>query len=436
MRQTIKTVVIVAPHFPPSNLAGVHRARLLSQHLEEYGWRPLIVTTHWRHYEEALDNDLAALVNPKLEIVYTNALPTRPVRIIGDIGIRAMPWHVGTLRRLRKEGRMDFLLITIPSFYSGVLGQLLYCDQPLPFGIDYIDPWVHVWPGSEIRFSKAWISKKLSEWLEPWAVKNASLITGVAEGYYQGVLERNPHLHSQVIAAAMPYGHTTFDFASEHVWQRLPKEFNPSDGFRHLVYAGALLPKAEAVLERFLEGLAQAVRDYPDGAGRLRIHFIGTGKSPNDPKGYRVLPRAATYNLGNIVTEHPHRMAYLDTLAHLTRAFGILVLGSTEAHYTPSKVYQAVQSRRPVLAFLHEKSTAVQVLRDSRAGIAITQTEDALPTIGDTARALQQFVSSFDYDADAVDWNAFESFSARESARRMAEAMDAAMERYKTRFKK
>ena len=137
-----RTVVIVAPHFPPSNLAGVHRARLLCQHLHEFGWRPIVVTTHWRHYEEVLDWDLASLVAPDLEVIQTSAAPTRPIRLIGDIGIRALPWHLAALRRLRQTHRVDFVLITVPSFFSAVLGQMLWRDCPLPFGVDYIDPWV------------------------------------------------------------------------------------------------------------------------------------------------------------------------------------------------------------------------------------------------------------------------------------------------------
>ena len=120
-----RTVAIVSPHFPPSNLAGVHRARLLGQHLPEFGWRPVIVTTHWRHYEEGLDWGLAGLVDPAVEVIRTPAAPTRPVRVVGDIGIRALPWHLAALRRLQCKQRVDFVLVTVPSFYSAALGELL-----------------------------------------------------------------------------------------------------------------------------------------------------------------------------------------------------------------------------------------------------------------------------------------------------------------------
>ena len=239
-----RTVALVAAHFPPSNLAGVHRARLLGQHLPEFGWRPIIVTTHWRHYEEALDWGLVSLLDPALEVIRTPAAPTRPVRLVGDIGIRALPWHLAALRRLWRERRIDFVHITVPSFYSATLGELLYRREPLPFGIDYIDPWVNVWPEAEVRYSKAWMSLQLAHRLEPWATRNAALITGVASGYFEGVLDRNPGLRGSCVTAAMPYGFSALDFAAPAVASRAPTEFDPGDGCFHLVYAGALLPKA------------------------------------------------------------------------------------------------------------------------------------------------------------------------------------------------
>src|SRR5262245_53098531 len=230
-----RTVALVSPHFPPSNLAGVHRARLLRQHLPEFGWRPIIVTTHWRHYEEELDWGLASLVDPALEIIHTPAMPTRPLRLVGDIGIRALPWHLAALRRLRRERRIDFVLVTVPSFYSATLGALLYRREPLPFGIDYQDPWVHVWPAAQVKYSKAWASLQLAYRLEPWATRNAALITGMAGGYFEGVLDRNPALRDSCVTAAMPIGFSEKDFTAPAVTSRAATEFDPDDGCVHLV---------------------------------------------------------------------------------------------------------------------------------------------------------------------------------------------------------
>ena len=181
------------------------------------------------------------------------------------------------------------------------------------------------------------------------------------------------------------------DFAAPTVTSRGATEFDPADGYFHLVYAGALLPKAHSVLERLLQAVACLKARGSAAADRLRLHFIGTGKSPSDPRrAQRAPPCRAPRGRAMLVTEHPHRMAYLDVLANLVRAGGVLIVGSTEPHYTPSKVYQAVQSRRPVLALLHETSNAVEVLERSRAGTVIKLTERALPEPERIADALER----------------------------------------------
>lgn len=425
----MKRVALFAAHFPPSNLAGVHRARLWAQHLHEFGWQPIIVTTHWRHYEESLDWKLCELLDPSLEIIRTPALPTRPLRVIGDIGVRGFPWHLATLRRLVRDRRIDFLHITVPSFYSALLGELAVRDQQIPFGIDYIDPWVHAWPGAERPFSKARVSMKLGERLEPRAVRKAALITGITEGYYSGVFARNPHLHRHAVAAAMPYGNSARDFESAACRSGQPYLFEPNDGAFHMIYAGAMLPKASRVVERLFAALALMRVEQPGPFSKLRIHFVGTGKSSDDPAGHNILPLSARFGLDGIVTEHPHRVPYTDILSHLARASAILIVGSTETHYSPSKIYQSVEARRPIFALLHEASTAIQVLERSNAGVAIPMTERILPEPRYLASRLAAFTSDTRYDAARVNWSAFARYSARESARQLAAALDSAIER-------
>lgn len=431
----MRRVALVAPHFPPSNLAGVHRARLWAQHLHEFGWQPVIVTTHWKYYEENLDWELCELLDPELKIIRTRAISTKPVRVVGDIGIRAFMWHLATLRRLFQQGQIDFLHITIPSFYSALLGQALYRNGPIAFGIDYIDPWVHVWPEAEIPFSKAWLSMRLGRILEPHAVRNASLITGISEGYYAGVLERNRRLDQSAVAAAMPYGNSARDFESVRRNLRKSYLFDPKDGKFHFVYAGAMLPRAYLVLDCLFTALAFMKTEHPDFFSKIRFHFIGTGKSPDDPEGYNILPQSRRFDVAEVVTEHPQRIPYLDALSHLVQATAILILGSTEPHYSPSKIYQSVEARRPIFALLHESSTAFTVLRESNAGVAIPVNETVFPEPTVLAQNLMSFMGNTQYNEQTVNWSKFSAYSARESARKLSEALDSALENFGHRIK-
>ena len=159
-------------------MAGVHRSRLWAQHLPEFGWEPIILTAHWKYYEEKLDPALLELVSPELRVIRTKAIPSKPVRLVGDIGVRSLYWQFKALDQLVARKEIDFIHFTIPSNYVALLGQMLYRRYRFPFGIDYQDPWVHDWPGVEKPFSKAWMFRREASPLENSVVSNAVSVAG------------------------------------------------------------------------------------------------------------------------------------------------------------------------------------------------------------------------------------------------------------------
>ena len=376
----MKKILIITPHYPPSNLAAVHRSRLFALHLPSFGWEPVILTVHEDFYEEALDLNLHRLLPKEQRIEKVKAFPVTKPRLIGDIGLRGFFQLRKKALQIVKELAIDFVYIPIPSFYVSLIGPYLHRKTGVKYGIDYIDPWVHVFPGSDKLFSRHWFSTQLAQWLEPKAVKYASLITGVAEGYYEKVLARNPHLQQSCVVGAMPYGGEASDHEQLHALGLKPYLFEKKQKLQ-LVYAGAMLPKAYALLEAIFQSIAA----HKEIFAATEFHFIGTGKSPNDPNGFNIKPLAEQYGLWQtVVFEYPRRIPYLDVLVHLDAADGVFILGSTEPHYTPSKAYQGVLSGKPILAVLHSKSTAVDVLRNSRAGIVLDfNGEEGLDVIND-----------------------------------------------------
>jgi hypothetical protein len=250
----------------------------------------------------------------------------------------------------------------------------------------------------------------------------------MAPGYVAGMLERNPEVADRAVVATMPMGSAPEDFELVSTLHRAPFLFDPADGRFHMVYAGALLPAGIVVLDAFLAGLRALSERAPGIAARLKVHFVGTGSSPDDAKGHRILPRARDAGVTEMVDEHPHRIGYVDTLNHLERCSAVLVLGSTERHYTPSKVFQAILSKRPVFAMLHAESTAVGMIERARAGQVLPLTEQAMPAPAAVADALKTMIESPPHEPIAAD-AAFESLSARASARALAEALDRATAR-------
>ena len=186
-----RRIALVSGHFPPSNLVGAQRARLWSRYLPEFGWDPIVVTGDPAEYEERPDPDLERLLAPGLRVVHAKTLPTRPVRLVGDIGIRSFWGCYRVLARMAEAREIDFVMVTIPSNFLAPVGRLVHLRHGVPFGIDYQDPWVNRPTGNEKPFSRAWASNRLAEILEPWSVRDAALITGMAPGYVSGMLERN-----------------------------------------------------------------------------------------------------------------------------------------------------------------------------------------------------------------------------------------------------
>lgn len=425
-------MVLVASHFIPGFLPSVHRSRLWAYHLEEFGWKPIILTTDPRYYECQVSDDMLALLPEGLEVIRTKAFPTKPIRLVGDIGFRSLWWYRQALAKLAEEKRIDFLHFTVPAYSPALLGPGFTKRTGIPYGIDYIDPWIPETPRADRMFSKHWLVQRLNLVLEPIAVSRARLVTGINRAYFESVLKRHPHLLTQAETAGMPYGGSERDYEALSRRPRRPFLFEEA-GCTHLIYAGALLPKAFAVADRLLQALTLLKKRDATVAKLLRVHFVGTGTCEGDPtKGHTVRPFIEKYGLHDMVSEMPSRIGYLDVLNHLKSSHGILVIGSTEKHYSPSKIYQSVMSRRPILALLHEESTAAPVLQKSRAGSVVTFREDSLPEVAELEAALRQFLQlAKDYDPNAVDWEAFRSVSARESARVLADALDRAFVRSK-----
>src|SRR6185503_10716193 len=108
-------ILIIAPHFPPSNLAAVHRSRLFAQHLPSFGWQPVILAVDEKYYEEKLDHHLTRLLPEGLRIEKVSAFPITHPRLIGDLGLRAFWQLYKRAKRLIREEKIDFLYIPIPS---------------------------------------------------------------------------------------------------------------------------------------------------------------------------------------------------------------------------------------------------------------------------------------------------------------------------------
>jgi len=240
------------------------------------------------------------------------------------------------------------------------------------------------------------------------------------------VLDRVPDARPRAVAA-IPIG---FDENDVDALERAPRPnccFDEHDGFVHLCYVGTVLPKGGEVIEAVLGALAALRRQSPEAAGRLRLHFIGTSNQRNGDTRPRVLPMADSLGVEDLVTEMPLRLDYLDALNVQMRAHALLLLGSSEPHYTPSKVFPALLARKPILAAYHSASSVFEVLDASGVDATTFRFDErkrASTLVNDIVPVLSEFAHGRRSQMRSRSAHAQSAWSARTLAGQLAGVLD------------
>jgi hypothetical protein len=238
----------------------------------------------------------------------------------------------------------------------------------VPFVLDYQDPWVGEWgrtvgPRADGRPDwRSRLARTVALRLEPRAARGATAITAVSEDTWAEVRARHPDLGATP-CLVLPLGGERADLEYLRRHPRRNPCFDPGDGQVHVAAVGTLLPLARATLRAALSALALLRERRPERYARLSLSFIGTSNERRPDAPCRVLPLAAELGVRDRVSEVAPRVDYLDALAAQAQAAALLLLGSTERHYTASRLYPALLTGRPVLAVYHEASPVVSALR-------------------------------------------------------------------------
>jgi glycosyltransferase involved in cell wall biosynthesis len=434
----MRRALLVSPHFPPDTSAASHRVRLLAPYLAAQGWDPTVVTVDPRDYESRLDPQLAALVPEGLRVVRCRAWAAHWTRAVGvgDLGLRALAGLHRACGSLLTSERFDVLFITTYPMYPAVLGRIFKRRFGIPFVVDLQDPWVGAW-GATVggdraggADAKSRLTRSAGAWLERWVLPAADAITAVSAGTYDDAIARVPAAAAS-LRCAIPLGADEHDFDAVRRDPYPTRFFDPRDGNRHLCYVGTLLPLGVAPLTALLAAVAKLRHTRTDLYRRTRLHFIGTSNQTTG--GQRRVQRVAeALGVGDVVSEHPDRIDYQEALRVQATATAILLLGSTEQHYTPSKVFPALLARRPILAAFHERSEVVDLLR--RAGrppsVRVVTFDDDLsaPALVDALYAdVVALLEAPVYDVRDTSPERFAEFSANAMAARLAAVFDAVL---------
>ena len=365
-------LLIVSPNFPPVNAPDMHRVRMSLPHFEASGWQPFVLALSPEEQAFGIEPALAQSL-PDVPVSRVAALPlriTRPLGI-GNAGLRAMGHLYRAGADLIRRESIDLVYFSTTMFPVMSLGRLWKQRFGVPYVLDMQDPWVSDYAPSPDAppALKRRLVNALHRVLEPFTMRRVDGLVAVSEAYNVTLRERYPWITSDM-CVTLPFGvnESDFDVARSLPWRNTT--FDPADGHLHGVSVGRGgddLRIAASILFRAL----QRVSASNPASQPVHLSFVGTDYAPVALQRRTIEPVAIAEGLGPSVCEHPSRVPYFAGLRLMLDADFLVLLGSDDRQYSPSKIYPYLAARRPIVAVLHENSPVADLITASGAGVVV-----------------------------------------------------------------
>jgi hypothetical protein len=341
-------------------------------YLPEFGWKPTVLAVKPEFVQAPRDEWLLKTLPEDLEIHRVDAIP---VELTRRVGMSTLAFRCrGAMRRqgdrLLESGRFDLVYFSTTQVGVHRLGLRWKRKFGVPFVLDLQDPWVNDFyrknpavrpPGGRLKHAVAQLAARRDE---PRCLRAASAVTTVSPRYIDDIAERSATIDRGKFHV-LPFGASAIDFETA---RRFPVEqayINFADGLEHWVAVGRGGEDMRTALRGLFRGFRMALGRDRVRFERVRMHFLGTDYAAGNRARETVRPVAVEEGVGDFVVERPHRIAFSEALQCIVRADQLLVMGSDDAGYNPSKVAPYLMSGRPVLAILHAESPAADAVEES-----------------------------------------------------------------------
>lgn len=363
-------IFIVAPYFPPSALPPAQRVRLIVQHAATLGFFPTIFTVDHKYREDQQDPWMLELLGNNYNVITVDCLDQKKTRKykVGDLGLRMLPFLFSKLLKHSKKEKPAFILYPVPPWYILIIAPIIKYFNKIPYGIDFIDPWVY-----DLEISEKEFKQKTSQWIarrmEKWACKHASVIYSVSQGINDDLIKRYPILKHKTFIA-VPYGAEQYDF------DVLRNQVAVNNDKIIIRYIGVLSLDFYPVLNGLMPALAKISMKLP-----IHIEFIGTSYAGESFAKPQLDKWISENNMETYTKEEPLRVTYKKAVELTLQADILLLIGGMLPYYAASKLMGLLISRKPFIAFVHEDSFPAKLLTELKFPFLVTysQIEGNLP---------------------------------------------------------
>ncbi|MDH3975270.1 MAG: glycosyltransferase [Deltaproteobacteria bacterium] len=365
----MKKVLIIVSSFKPAIIADMHRARMLSFHLPNFGWQIEVMTPDKSYQPPDIIEENSSFFFPSDLIIHS--VPEWHNFFLKSIGIGSIGWRafwpmfkLGS--QLLRKGEYDLVYISTTNFVLFCLGRLWNIMHGIPYVLDFHDPWFkenyqYITTKNALKWKT---TRLLSKYLERFSIKKAAAVVSVSPQYLHTIINRYKKLNLPWIInekyKVIPFGAMEKECNSGLISNSSVKS-NKSGYTVNAVYVGAGGAFMAKSFSLFCQGLKILREKEPELVGRLKISLFGTyfGWKKGDEKILQEI--ADKSELSHIIQEQPSRVSYQESIQLAEDADGLLVLGVDDPGYFPSKLISYALLGKPLLASFHYSSPAASI---------------------------------------------------------------------------
>jgi glycosyltransferase involved in cell wall biosynthesis len=376
-------VLLIAYHFPPDPAVGALRASHVAEALQAAGHAVTVITARlpgergrWRPAASGLRvrpirslptlRDLYAWAKRALRVRRRDQAETQSDRSTPDWPDRVPSWKrhllsllwflddrtgfvlpalLAALGQVRKG--VDLVYTTVPPFSGHLVGLILRRVGGLRWAAEFRDPWTDQ-RGKPAHVRSRW-SDAAERWLERQCLRAANHIVAVTD-----------NTRDLLVAKGNGAGLAHKTIVVRNGIERLaaaPSTSRPAHRPFRIVHVGTFYDWRDP--RPFFASLAAAVRTCGVRSGDVEVELIGDCRRYH---GIAVEQLATDLGLADRVTFRdwvPHDVA----LQAIETADLLLLLNENQPAQAPTKMYEYLGARVPILAFTNEGSEVVHMLR-------------------------------------------------------------------------
>lgn len=367
-------VLIISPYFVPLNTADSHRVRMSLPYFEKLGWQAQVVKVNSIYTDMPADELLNQTIPTNTKIHEVNAFSKKWTSKfgLGSVALRSLWFYFRYVNKLLRKEKFDLIYFSTTQFPVCILGSYWKKKFKIPYVIDVQDPWhtdyYKAKPKAE-RPPKYWFSYHLNKCLEPIAMRNVDGLISVSENYISELKSRYPKIKN-IPAKVITFGYAPIDLDLATTIKS--ESTNLSSDYLNVVYIGAVGHIMNKSLTILFASLKSIKLNQFEIYKKIKFNFIGTSYAPKD-KGYQtVIPVAINYGIEDCITEQTNRIGYFEALSLLSKADGLLILGSDDENYSASKIYPYLKVKKPLMAIYNSNSEVFNILQKFSAGTLIS----------------------------------------------------------------